>query len=205
MTNPAANPTAPLRSRIVATGNEPPDQLLANPLNWRVHPRHQQDAVNDALERVGWVQQVIVNRTTGHLIDGHLRVTLADRRNEPTIPVLYVELDPDEERLILATLDPLAGLAVADRDILQDLIADLPEQDDALTAVLQDLANQHHPGFDPNDPAHPAATEQDLWPVVRLKLSPDTLTRWNTAAEPHPDDDTFANHLLNAATPPDPQ
>jgi hypothetical protein len=35
-------------------------------------------------------------------------------RKGPTLPVTYVELSDDEERLVLATLDPLASLAPAD-------------------------------------------------------------------------------------------
>lgn len=40
--NPA--PTA-FRNRIVGEGVEAPDQLLANPRNWRAHPKHQVDAL----------------------------------------------------------------------------------------------------------------------------------------------------------------
>ena len=32
------------RNRIVGHGEEAPDQLLANPKNWRIHPKAQQDA-----------------------------------------------------------------------------------------------------------------------------------------------------------------
>ena len=51
----------------------------------------QQRAVEGALQEVGWVQQVLVNRTTGHLVDGHLRVELAISRGEPS-PVTYLDL-----------------------------------------------------------------------------------------------------------------
>jgi len=54
------------RNRIVGTGEEAPDQLLANPGNWRIHPRAQQEALSDALEELGWIQQVVVNPRTGH-------------------------------------------------------------------------------------------------------------------------------------------
>jgi len=61
-----------LRSRIVGSGEADPAALVANPRNWRTHPAEQGAALTGVLERVGWVQQVIVNRTTGHLVDGHL-------------------------------------------------------------------------------------------------------------------------------------
>ena len=99
------------RNRIIGIEDVAPDSLLANPANWRIHPKHQQDALEGVLNEVGSVQQVIVNQRTGNLIDGHLRVTLAMRRNEATIPVNYVDLSPEEESLILATLDPLSALA----------------------------------------------------------------------------------------------
>lgn len=136
-----ARPEA-FRSRIVGEGSEAPDQLLANPANWRVHPQHQMQALEGVLDQVGWVQRVIVNRTTGHVVDGHARVALALRREEPAVPVLYVELTEAEERLILASLDPLAALAVTDQDMLDSLLRDVEAEGDALGEFLAGLATQ---------------------------------------------------------------
>lgn len=112
-----------LQNRIVGSGAEDPKLLLANPENWRTHPKSQEKALESVLETVGWVQQVIVNRTTGHLVDGHLRVELAIKRDEPTIPVIYVELSAKEERLMLATLDPISAFAESDDDTLRKLVS----------------------------------------------------------------------------------
>jgi hypothetical protein len=114
------------RNRIVGSGIEPAGSFLANDKNWRVHPKPQQDALGGVLSEVGWVQQVIVNKRTSEqwgkdqnvetLVDGHLRVTLALRAGEETeVPVLYVDLTPEEEDEVLATLDPIAALAVPDK------------------------------------------------------------------------------------------
>lgn len=65
------------RNRIVGYGMEDADQLLANPANWRIHPKHQQDALSGVLNEIGWVQNILVNKTTGHVVDGHLRAALA--------------------------------------------------------------------------------------------------------------------------------
>jgi hypothetical protein len=54
----AAAPTAGWRNRITGSGQEAPDQLLANPANWRIHPKAQQDALAGVLDQGGWVQQV---------------------------------------------------------------------------------------------------------------------------------------------------
>lgn len=55
------------RNRITAHGTAAPDQLLANPRDWRIHPKAQRDALAAVLDQVGWVQDVIVNQRTGHV------------------------------------------------------------------------------------------------------------------------------------------
>lgn len=125
-------------NRIVDSGTADPAALIANDRNWRMHPPEQRRALGEVLDRVGWVQSVVVNRTTGRLVDGHLRVELARERGEAQVPVVYVELDEDEEALILATLDPIAGMARADADILAALMAAVSVPED-LSAVLGDI------------------------------------------------------------------
>jgi len=110
-----------IKNRIVGQGQESPEQLLANPKNWRIHPNHQRTALLKVLDTVGWVSPVIVNQTTGHLIDGHLRVTVAMERDEQTIPVLYVALSEQEEDIVLATFDPTRSLAISDHSLFTKL------------------------------------------------------------------------------------
>ena len=134
------NGTDRWQNRIVGEDVVDADQLLANPTNWRIHPKHQQAALAGVLDNVGWVQRVIVNQRTGHVIDGHLRASLAISRGEQ-VPVIYVDVDEDEERLILATLDPLAAMAATDAEMLEDLLrglGDTPlvQDDEGLTALL---------------------------------------------------------------------
>lgn len=139
---PKAKPEAGNRwnNRIVGEGWEAPDQLLANPKNFRLHPADQQQALNGALGELGWIQRIIVNRTTGHVVDGHLRVAIAMRKNEATVPVVYVELTEAEEQLALATLDPISAMASADKAMLTELLEGISTEDAALAAFLADLA-----------------------------------------------------------------
>lgn len=126
------------RSRIVGHAEVSPTELTANPRNWRKHPKAQQDALADVLDRVGWVQDVIVNQRTGLLVDGHARLELALRRGEASVPVVYVDLAPDEETLVLATLDPLSAMAEADQEALDSLLAEVVA-DGALARMLDEL------------------------------------------------------------------
>ena len=127
-------------SRIVGHGEAAPADLVGNPRNWRTHPKAQRDALAGVLDQVGWVQDVIVNKRTGYLVDGHARVAVAAQRGETSVPVVYVDLSEDEELLILATLDPLAAMAEADAEVLADLLASVTSEDAALTSMLDALA-----------------------------------------------------------------
>ena len=138
--------TSPWRNRIVGSGEEAPDQLVANPANWRTHPGPQRDALRGSLSEVGWVQQVMVNQRTGFVVDGHARVEEALSRNEPTVPVLYVDLSPDDEAVILATLDPIGAMATRDDARLQELLDGLVVDDAGLAALLSGLGT---PDFEP--------------------------------------------------------
>lgn len=139
-------------NRIVGEGEEAPDQLLANPLNFRIHPKPQQDSLAGVLDEVGWVQRVIVNKRTGHMIDGHLRVELALRRNEPAVPVVYVDLSEADEAKILATFDPLGAMATTDAAKLDELLREVSTGSEALQEMLAELAAENGiipPNFEP--------------------------------------------------------
>lgn len=129
-----------LKNRIVGYGDEAPDQLLANPRNWRIHSQFQQDALQGVLESVGWVRKVLVNRTTQHIVDGHARVAIALKRGEASVPVEYIEVSEEEEALILATLDPIASLADTDGRLVRELIREIKTDDEDVRRLLDTIA-----------------------------------------------------------------
>lgn len=174
------------RNRITGYGEMTPDEFLANPENWRVHPRFQQDAMTGILDEVGWVQNVIVNTNTGHLVDGHLRVMLADRAGDAKVPVTFVDLTLEEEALVLATIDPLAALAVADGEKLQELLGGLDITDSDLLKLSEKVAaeadllpsNLDPPELPPiDDPGAPTTTASFKVTVT----NPDTLAEVKNA------------------------
>lgn len=129
-----------LRNRIVGYGDVDPADLLANPRNHRIHPKAQQDALAGSLEEVGWVRDILVNRASGFVIDGHARVALALRRGERSVPVSYVDLTPKEEALVLASLDHITGMAAIDGEQLDALLREVSTGNAALQAMLSDMA-----------------------------------------------------------------
>jgi DNA modification methylase len=166
-------PQTPWANRIVSHSEEPPDKLIANDSNWRTHTQTQRHALASVLNEVGLVQSVVVNTTTGRLVDGHLRVELAKAQGQPTIPVVYVELTEDEERLVLATLDPIGAMATADREKLGELLQgiDNPDLGGLLEAVARatrlaldfGIAGLSDPDTVPEPPAEPISKSGDLW------------------------------------------
>jgi hypothetical protein len=129
------------RNRIVGSEDVDPTQLVANPDNWRLHPGRQRDALRGSLSEIGWIARVVVNRTTGNVVDGHARIEEAISRGEPTVPVEYVELSLEEEKLALATFDPIGAMATRDDAKLRDLLGDLSVSEAGLHALLESLAS----------------------------------------------------------------
>ena len=129
-------------NRIVGYTEESPDQLLANPQNWRVHSKNQQIALSGVLDDIGFIAPVIVNKNTGHLVDGHLRVSLALRHEIPTIPVVYVDITEHEEREALSTFDPITNMASSDMQMLEGLIRDLDAVNDSTRLLLGQVVHE---------------------------------------------------------------
>ena len=160
------------KNRIIGSGEEPLDQILFNPRNWRVHPLNQQNALKGVLEEVGWVQEVIINQRTGHLVDGHLRCQLAAREGAKTIPVKYVDLSEEEEALVLSTLDPIAAMATTDKAKLDELFASIESENADVLKMLDDIAEKERLEYAKRDPvdAEPqidrAAELNEKWQVV---------------------------------------
>ena len=125
------------RNRIVRTATLDANDVKLNPKNWRRHPDSQGQAMDAILDEVGWVQDVVINETTGHVIDGELRILRARPRGEP-VPVKFVALSVEEEEKILAVFDPISQLAVTDVAAL-DALKDFPTDN----LFLRDLVDQH--------------------------------------------------------------
>ncbi|MCH8840730.1 MAG: ParB N-terminal domain-containing protein [Planctomycetes bacterium] len=110
-----------LKNRIKGLQYIRAGDLRPNPRNWRTHSAPQQAALQAVLEEVG-IAGVLIARETAdgfELIDGHLR---ADGDPDQEWPVLVLDVDEAEADKLLATLDPLAAMAGADAERLDELL-----------------------------------------------------------------------------------
>jgi hypothetical protein len=135
----AVNATTPAVS-IVGYRLVPPDQLLANPSNPRRHPNAQREALRASLRALGWIAPVVQNVRTGNLIDGHARIEEALSAGVAEVPVIDVDLSPEQEALALSVYDPITAMAVLDREALDSLLRDVSTDETALQALLNDIA-----------------------------------------------------------------
>lgn len=131
------------RNRIAGEGLAPAGELLNHPANFRRHGDAQRAAMDGALSELGWIQRVVVNRRAGRIIDGHLRADMA-RAAGDKVPVLYVDLSEDEERVALATLDPEL------RDRVMPLAQPYPKR--SKQAMTGDHPEQRRCDIDPSAP-----------------------------------------------------
>lgn len=157
------------RNLIVGEGDEPVESILFNEDNWRIHPLEQQEALEGVFEDVGVAQRIIINMRTSPewgdsqnvqtLVDGHARVKIFAKHHEPTIPALYIDATPREEALILATLDPIGGMAATDKEKLDDLFEMIDTENERVLKMLDEMAKRER--LDYNKP-----TLEDVEPQI---------------------------------------
>lgn len=158
-----------VKDRIKSFRRVKAGDLLPNPKNWRVHPATQANALRGILAEVGWADAVLARETDEGLmlIDGHLRAEVAP---EEKIPVLVLDVTEEEGDKILATLDPLAGLATADAERLESLLGELDFDNEDLQKMLDGLK------ADAGIKTEPAALED---PEPQIDRAEELLAAWD--------------------------
>src|SRR6185437_6677407 len=129
-----------IRNRNVGVRRVAAASLVPHPLNWRGHPKAQQDALRGVLSEVGFVGTLLAYELADgrlQLIDGHLR---QETMPGEEVDVMVVDLTPEEAAKVLATHDPLAAMAEASKDKLDALLREVQTGDEALAKMLGDLA-----------------------------------------------------------------
>lgn len=127
-----------IRDRIKELRRVRAGDLLPNPKNWRRHPVEQHNALRAVLADVGYASALVARETLEGLmlIDGHLR---AETTPEELVPVLVLDVDEREADRLIATMDPLAELAIPDEEALAALLRGVGELPDALEEMFRNL------------------------------------------------------------------
>lgn len=166
--------TNPFNSRITRHGDERVEDLLYNPLNFRIHPGRQQEALTGSIDNIGFIRSILINERTGRIIDGHLRALIAARSGVEWIPAEYVYLTEDEEALALASIDPIAEMATDDRDKLSELLSRIDlEADPRLETMIAEISKKA--GIDFTLPGEEIAA-----PEAKLTRAEELRDAWKT-------------------------
>lgn len=140
------------------------------------------DKLKRSLTEFGYVEPVIWNSTTGHVVGGHQRLKVLEDLGHNTVDVIVVELDETREKALNIALNKISGdwdqdklaLLIADLDA-SDFDAELTGFDDAEIAQLIGSLNEgevEDDEFDLTAALEAAAFVQrgDVWTVGRHRL-----------------------------------
>ena len=128
-----------IRDRIKELRRVKASDLRPNPRNWRTHSPAQRDALQGLLTELGYCDALLARELPDgslELCDGHLR---AETTPDMHVPVLVLDVTEEEADKLLATLDPLAGLAGADDTVLNELLDRVETDSAAVQAMLDGL------------------------------------------------------------------
>jgi DNA modification methylase len=132
----------PVRNRVVEMKWIKAYDLVPNPHNYRLHPQAQVNALRTMLGEIGNADGLIVRQLPDGrymLIDGHLRAEIMPNEE---VPVIVVDLDESEADLLLATFDPMVGMAVADSQRLNELLESVRSDNPNVMALLDTIRAQ---------------------------------------------------------------
>ncbi len=150
-------------------------ELVANPKNWRRHPRAQAEALRGLLQEIGYADALLVRELEdGRLmiINGHLR---AEVTPDTEVPVLVLDVTEEEGDKLLLTFDPLAAMAEADAERIETLLrtvrTDSPAVEELIRRTVGDeLWRTIHPLPEPPAQVDKAAELQRKWGTVTGQL-----------------------------------
>ncbi len=120
----------------------PIDQLKPAPYNPRRLSSAQLESLQKSLDSFGFVEPIVANKQSGHIVGGHARLLAARGLGYTEVPVVWVDLDEAKERTLNVALNRIGG--EFDNDLLAELLVELADDlvelagfDEAEFAALQ--------------------------------------------------------------------
>jgi DNA modification methylase len=139
----------------------PTSQLKPNPKN----PRKNDAAVGNLVKSIssfGWTNPILAARDNT-IIAGHTRWKAAQQEGMDKVPVIYLDIDPNDANVYMIADNKLTEIAEWDKDVLAELMIELKDlgKDLALTGFsADDIALMTDPG------AKDGLTDEDSVPAV---------------------------------------
>jgi hypothetical protein len=127
----------PIRNRIKGHRRVRAGDLVPHEWNFRTHPEGQQAALQAIYQEVGFARSLLVYELPDgrlKLIDGHLR---RDLDPDLEVDVEILDVDDEEARALLLSIDPLAALAQTQEQLHNRLMELTPVEDEELRAAWE--------------------------------------------------------------------
>jgi ParB-like chromosome segregation protein Spo0J len=159
--------------------------------------------ITESITTNGFFGACVVQRGSGHILIGNHRWLAARDAGEPSVPVLWLDVDDNRAHRIMVADNRTAELSAWDNEQLLALLSELSEDGEGLAGVGfsdDDLANlaAHFgppPDLDELIEEHGGPDEQNLWPVLRVKMPPVVMQRYERLAEATGGDDDLSRFL----------
>src|SRR2546427_10264953 len=87
----------------------PIDELHPDPANPRKISDAELDSLTRSLREFGFVQPVLARHDDHIVVGGHQRLVAARRLGMKTVPVIYLDLDPNQAQLLNLALNKISG------------------------------------------------------------------------------------------------
>lgn len=133
----------PIRNRIKSHRRVRAGDLVPHEWNFRWHPEQQKAALQALYREIGFARSLLAYELPDgrlKLIDGHLRRDL-DPNLEVDVEIL--DVNDDEARALLLSIDPLAALAQTQTQLHERLMELTPTVDADLQAAWRAAAEAH--------------------------------------------------------------
>jgi hypothetical protein len=153
----------PVRNRILRHARVRAGDLVPHELIARTHPQAQREALAALYQEVGFARSLLAYELPDgrlKLIDGHLRQRLDP---DMQVDVEVLDVNDEEARKLLLSIDPLAQLAGHDQATLDRLRSLTSTASDALANLWQSVGESH------------AATEESLAKARARRATPPAV------------------------------
>jgi hypothetical protein len=135
--------TTPIRNRIKGHRRVRAGDLVPHELNFRLHPEHQRAALEALYAEIGFARSLLAYELPDgrlKLLDGHLR---RDLDPDMEVDVEILDVNEEEARALLLSIDPLAALAETQDQIHRRLLDITPTESEELEAAWQATVEDH--------------------------------------------------------------
>src|SRR5580692_10915444 len=140
--------STPIRNRINGHRRVRAGDLVPHEWNYRLHPDGQKDALQALYQEVGFARNLLAYELPDgrlKLIDGHLR---RDIDPDMEVEVEILDVNEDEARELLLSIDPLVGLGQMQEQLYERLRQNTATSQPELEAMWQATAQQNQEELD---------------------------------------------------------